>query len=666
VPAEKLQLVLELLSRNKMGPGTFGAARDVDKVTGATDRLKKSTEGLAKTTTVSGEAVKKLGTSSENARSGIDNLDQSIAKVNQDLAFLHDAFSKAGTAADRMDISKGIRKAEADLKRLTKSRNFLNDLLPDPEPAARSFMMRLGGAIASGGDAIAGGASSKAGLVIGAGIGAAAAPVVVSALQSGISAGIGGGVLGAGIALAVKGDGAIQAAGADVGKRFAAGMQRVAVQAFRTPVLEGVDRMDAASQRITARMGKAFASLADEVLPLTDSLIRGTEGIADAIADSAENSGPALRGLGQSYELLADGAGDFLRILSDGSPEAADNLRLVAGATADVARTSATTLNTIGKMSNDPWLTGPLLPLLRKHYRDAAEAQDELVEGADGSGFRDMTAGAVEMAEALEAAEEAAQDLLGANRDLYGSQVDAAEAIADATEKIKENGEGLSLNTEKGQENREALSQLANRLSANYDAYVKVNGAGAAAQGVLQRNREAFIRLAEKAGYSAGQARRLANELLGIPKKITPTVNVSGTASAMSKLQALKNRLASIKDRTVYVRVAHIEGRKLKVEDQLGRSSYREYGGPVRKGHAYVVGEKRAEVFVPDQDGKVLPSIEQYQRGGGLAHGMPGPGRWAAAPQRQQVEITWNIVGAEGRIKDLLLYMLRSTNFGNA
>lgn len=36
---------------------------------------------------------------------------------------------------------------------------------------------------------------------------------------------------------------------------------------------------------------------------------------------------------------------------------------------------------------------------------------------------------------------------------------------------------------------------------------------------------------------------------------------------------------------------------------------FREKGGPVRKGQPYIVGEKRPELFVPDQNGRILPSV---------------------------------------------------------
>src|SRR5690606_24081523 len=35
----------------------------------------------------------------------------------------------------------------------------------------------------------------------------------------------------------------------------------------------------------------------------------------------------------------------------------------------------------------------------------------------------------------------------------------------------------------------------------------------------------------------------------------------------------------------------------------------REHGGPVRKGQAYIVGEKRPEIFVPDQGGTIIPRV---------------------------------------------------------
>lgn len=46
-------------------------------------------------------------------------------------------------------------------------------------------------------------------------------------------------------------------------------------------------------------------------------------------------------------------------------------------------------------------------------------------------------------------------------------------------------------------------------------------------------------------------------------------------------------------------------------------AGFRALGGPVSAGHAYVVGERRPELFVPDRDGTIVPSVPQAQAAGG-------------------------------------------------
>jgi hypothetical protein len=48
---------------------------------------------------------------------------------------------------------------------------------------------------------------------------------------------------------------------------------------------------------------------------------------------------------------------------------------------------------------------------------------------------------------------------------------------------------------------------------------------------------------------------------------------------------------------------------------RLASTQYRAKGGPVKAGKAYVVGEKRAEVFVPKQDGTIVPNTKMISHG---------------------------------------------------
>jgi hypothetical protein len=82
--------------------------------------------------------------------------------------------------------------------------------------------------------------------------------------------------------------------------------------------------------------------------------------------------------------------------------------------------------------------------------------------------------------------------------------------------------------------------------------------------------------------------------------------------SAQKKFDEFRRKaneaLGGIKDQTVNVDV-NLRGIRNLEEQMAVRLGRREHGGPVRRGEAYIVGEKRAEIFVPDQDGTILPDI---------------------------------------------------------
>ncbi len=68
----------------------------------------------------------------------------------------------------------------------------------------------------------------------------------------------------------------------------------------------------------------------------------------------------------------------------------------------------------------------------------------------------------------------------------------------------------------------------------------------------------------------------------------------------------------------------------------LAAFTFRERGGDMQAGHPYIVGERRAEVFVPDQPGTMHPSVDDYVNrygsGQNLAATMDVPGLPASSP----------------------------------
>lgn len=317
--------------------------------------------------------------------------------------------------------------------------------------------------------------------------GAAGAPVFISAFASGLSAGAGLGVLGVGLGALAK-DPAIKLRGAEVGKNFMEGLQKEAKQALGGPVLRAFDQLDAAGKRVTARLGEAFDALAPHVEPFTAKVIGAGEAVAGSLAGAAEKSGPALDGLGDSVTLLGDAASFFITKVSDGGPEAADNLRLLAGVTGDLVKQTGFMLNLANKLASNAWLTGPLLPALKKHYKDAA---------AEANVFKDIQSLIPpELTLTAQAADGQREALTELSKELK-AQTDPAFALLDAQEKLKKAQDDAAAATKKyGKDSDQAKKATRDLALAAIDLQGKAGALGDKFDGKLTPAMEATYRAA--------------------------------------------------------------------------------------------------------------------------------------------------------------------------
>lgn len=87
----------------------------------------------------------------------------------------------------------------------------------------------------------------------------------------------------------------------------------------------------------------------------------------------------------------------------------------------------------------------------------------------------------------------------------------------------------------------------------------------------------------------------------------------AAAAAAKGNVDLLISALKAVPAEVVTRLVTERQERQYQAEED----QFRAEGGPVTKGKAYIVGEKRAEVFVPNSDGTIIPSIDQYTGGGG-------------------------------------------------
>jgi hypothetical protein len=106
-----------------------------------------------------------------------------------------------------------------------------------------------------------------------------------------------------------------------------------------------------------------------------------------------------------------------------------------------------------------------------------------------------------------------------------------------------------------------------------------------------------------------------------------------------SALRRAKGALASVHDKTVTLTVFH----NTVFHNGRGGGQARQHGGPVWPGGAFVVGERRPELFVPDRPGRIVPRVPASTgvAGGGITinggvhlHGVQNVSELVAALQR--------------------------------
>lgn len=215
-------------------------------------------------------------------------------------------------------------------------------------------------------------------------------------------------------------------------------------------------------------------------------------------------------------------------------------------------------------------------PLYAEGLAGVSNAQSTAAAGAGevAGGFLTAADAAFEAAGGTEAW---AADLEALNSPMLTAR-DAArqfeQAVDDASAAVKENGETLDINTQKGRDNQAALDGVASAAISQISA-LQANGASQGElQGKLTTSRERLAAVAESFGMTEAQATAYANEVLKIPaaKNTTATFRTVG----LNDLQRAGAYLASLRDKRITLTVGTVRVGNSKVNAGQFAS-----GGPI-------------------------------------------------------------------------------------
>ncbi len=197
-----------------------------------------------------------------------------------------------------------------------------------------------------------------------------------------------------------------------------------------------------------------------------------------------------------------------------------------------------------------------------------------------------------------------------------GAAINVEQAIDDLTKSLEENGNTFDIHEQKGRNNKRALDDLIGSIKAEIEAGGISN----------DRKRELLGHLDEltRSGYPGAEraAGNLRDMLNSIERTYTATVNLDDQ-EARQRIIQLERELSAIEN----------SERPAGDPSHQGGTQAREFGGRVLRNAAYIVGEKRPELFVPDQNGVIFPDVPPMTSPKSLAAvegavAMPGNDQW--------------------------------------
>jgi len=300
-----------------------------------------------------------------------------------------------------------------------------------------------------------------------------------------------------------------------------------AIQKTASDTMALVDSLDA-----TARSGESFTQRMER---LRDASAEA-DGVLDVYASGIDNLGDLLGTAGQ-------GAGDLWASILQGE-NAVDRLREAqAAAQAEILKygqavrevadangySEASLVALLDTMDTE----GKTYLEIKAELAGVAEAKANATVASDGLAESTETL-ADDLADATDKANayRKAIDLMGGGvLDVNDAQADFNQAVADGAATLAENAGAVDLNTEAGRKNFDALKAMRDGAVALAGAVYEQTGDLAAANGVLEANKQRLYAAGAQAGLTAAQVDALVGKINAIPPKRSTELAVSTAAA---------------------------------------------------------------------------------------------------------------------------------------
>ena len=278
-------------------------------------------------------------------------------------------------------------------------------------------------------------------------------------------------------------------------------------------------------------------------------------------------------------------------------------------------------------------LTGDIL--------SASGASEEGASATDdyGVSMRQSAQSAAAEAAALRDATDAMRDKTSATLAAFDAETGYRQALKDAKVQADKSNAGIRGNTDEVLANRSALSQLAGAWNNQSDA-VKNN------VDRYQDARRSFIQTAEAMGVPTAAARKLANEILEIPKSKVAKIGQTGAEAATTAVQRLNAELAKVASKSITISANVVRnglGNLFDVGGYTGDGGKYEPAGIVHRGE-FVFSKEATQGNIGFLEG-LHRGLRGYADGGAVGYANGGEVR--------SLDSRLEIIGLLQQIRDL-------------
>ncbi len=524
-------------------------------------------ETVSKMTDRAAGGLDRFGDKLEATERDARSLDGQIAEVEESLKLLAVAFSRTQDEADRVDLTKAMRRQQSELRKLTKARDLLPDLDAAGAEAAAGFGASFVGRI---GPLLARAPVGPAGLAIGAALAAGVVPMLGAAVGGAVVGGVGvGGVIG-GIALAAR-DARVQAAGQALGATIMGDLDEAAA-GFVQPTVHGIAIIRDAWSDVSGDVKAVFGAAQGYVEPLANGVADFVREIVPGLRDAAEAAGPIVREIGEGLPRIGQAIGDVLSDISGNADEGAAAIRhmfilaemmIRAGGgvitvLSDIYRGILTVSDVVMTVADKAWGwipgLGDVIGDGKAHIGELKAAMEDAGTSGEeagrtgGDGLRKIGDGASSAAVPVQSLSDQLREMAGININAEQASIRLTGAIKAATDAGARSTDGISVNSAKQAENRQRLVELATATNAASAAIMEQTGSQALAAAESDRGRVAFMKVADAMGVSKTKAKELADRLFAIPESRSVKV-IADTKPAMTAVNNLIARINNMKAR---------------------------------------------------------------------------------------------------------------------